>query len=307
MKVALFGGTGFIGSYIRDELLRNGHKPSLLVHPGSMKRTGSTGMTTVVAGNIEDTSSVRKTLEGCDAAIYCIGIIREFKSRGITFEKLHYRGAAHVIDTAHELGVRRFILMSANGVRPDGTSYQRTKYLAEEHVRVSELDWTIFRPSVVFGDPRGRNEFCTDIHERIVRPPLPVPLFFAGMNPLKAGGFPLSPVHVSDVAGAFVRALHTPESIGKTYSLGGPDTITWKELIQTIARASGRSKLAVPVPAAFVSVAAMLFDRFPFFPVTRDQIVMLLEGNTCDATAFDTFGITPLPFGTETLTYLAAR
>ena len=92
--------------------------------------------------------------------------------------------------------------------------------------------------------------------------------------------------------------------IGGIFALGGPGTVTWKALIRIIAQASGKRKIALPVPVAPVKAAAMLLDRFPFFPVTVDQITMLLEGNTCDATAFDLFGIAPVSFITDKLAYL---
>ena len=93
--------------------------------------------------------------------------------------------------------------MSANGVKADGTPYQVTKYEAEEYLKASGLDWTIFRPSVIFGDPGERMEFATQLASDIIRPPLPAPLFFDGVSPLNAGQFRLSPVHVEDVAQAF--------------------------------------------------------------------------------------------------------
>ena len=83
--------------------------------------------------------------------------------------------ARRVIDAAVSQGVRRMLLMSANGARPEGTPYERTKYLAERHLADSGLDGTVFRPSVVFGDPRGRMEFCTQLRDQMIRPPVPAP------------------------------------------------------------------------------------------------------------------------------------
>ncbi len=105
--------------------------------------------------------------------------------------------------------------MSANGL--DGTPYQRTKFQAEEALRASGLDWTIFRPSVIFGDPRGQMEFCTQLKRDIIDSPLPAPLFYKGLLPLDAGAFELAPVAVADVAAAFCHALTHPETIGQSY------------------------------------------------------------------------------------------
>ena len=105
--------------------------------------------------------------EDSDALIYNIGILRESPRRGVTFDELHNKAARRVMDAAAQLGVKRFLLMSANGVRPDGTAYQRSKALAEQHLRSTDLDWTIFRPSVIFGAPRGRMEFATQLQRDI--------------------------------------------------------------------------------------------------------------------------------------------
>ena len=151
MKVALFGGTGFVGSHIIDNLLSEGHKPKLLVRSESIYKVPSVGDCELVIGDVNDKSAVRKTIEGADAVIYTIGIIREFKSKGITYEDLHFSGAVNAIDASIESNVNRFILMSANGVCPDGTGYQKTKWMSEQYLMNTDLKWTIFRPSTIFG------------------------------------------------------------------------------------------------------------------------------------------------------------
>jgi NADH dehydrogenase len=305
MKVAVFGGTGFVGSYVVDELIGQGHEPSLLVRPGSEGDLRQPGHVRAVTGDIADGDAVRAVAEGCDAAIYLIGILREFPERGITFQALQYEGAARAIDAAVETGVRRFLLMSANGVKPEGTPYQRTKYAAEEHLRAAGLDWTIFRPSVIFGDPRGHREFATQLCEEVIRMPVPAPLFHEGVLPLKAGRFLLSPVHITDVASAFAASLAMPETIGETYALGGPDALSWKSILETVAAAAGVSKLMLPAPAWALKLVATALERFEFFPLTRDQLAMLMEGNSCGPGPLrEVFHLEPAPFSVDTLAYL---
>ena len=305
MKVALIGGTGFVGSYLVDELVADQHRPVLLVRPGSESRVEHRARCTVVSGDVNDIEALRKTLDGCDAAIYNIGILRESTAKSITFDGLQLRGAQNTIDAALASNVGRFILMSANGVKADGTRYQQTKYQAEQYLASTDLDYTIFRPSIIFGEPRGRMEFCTQLRDEMITMPMPAPLFFEGLLPRGAGTFELSPVHVSDVAKVFAKSLSVPDTSRKTFSVGGPDSLMWKDIIQIIARACGKSKLAVPVPAFHVRLAAMLFDRFEFFPITRDQLTMLLEGNTCDSSElFTLMGFQPTPFNEATLAYL---
>jgi NADH dehydrogenase len=307
MKVAVFGGTGFVGSYLVDALLARGHVPRLLVRPGSESKVRQRERCELVPGGIEDRGAISACLEGAHAAIYNIGLIREFPGQGITWEKMHYEGLARAVDAAVAAGVQRFVLMSANGVKPEGTGYQSTKFRAEQYLAASGLDWTVFRPSVVFGDPRGLMEFCSMLYAQMLKPPIPAPLFHAGLWPSGAGRFRMSPVAVEDVAEAFVRALETPASVGRVFPLGGPEAPEWRDILRVIAAAAGKRKLLLPAPVALPRAAAALFDRFAWFPVTRAQLDMLLEGNACDGSeAWSLFGITPRRFEAANLGYVAA-
>jgi len=305
-RIGLFGGTGFVGSYLVDVLLANNFHPVVLVRKGSETKLRQLNRCTIVNGDIDDADAIKRVVDDSDALIYNIGILREFPKRGITFAKLQDEAARRVMDTAVAAGVRRFLLMSANGVKPDGTAYQRSKYHAETHLQATDLDWTIFRPSVLFGDPRGRMEFASQLSAEIIDSPLPAPLFHAGLLPFEAGGFSMSPVHVSDVVAAFVTALQDPQTVGQTYHLGGPESITWREILKRLAAARGRRKWMLPAPAFGVMAAAALLDRFEAFPITRDQVRMLLEGNTCPANDLVKLGIEPKHFSGEALHYLNA-
>jgi len=304
MKIALFGGTGFVGRYLVRALVASDMHPVLLVRATSEPPVPSAENCTIVGGDIEDQAAVDRVLKDADAAIYNIGILREFPERGVTYDALHFDGARRVMDAAERAGVKHFELMSANGARADGTAYQRTKYMAEQHLATTALDWTVFRPSVLFGDPDGRMEFATQLLRDIINSPLPAPLFYDGLLPFGAGQFCLSPVHVADVAHAFVNALQREETHGQVLPLGGPDAMSWQEILATIAAAVGKRKLMMPTPAWGVSAAAALLDRFEAFPITRDQIRMLLEGNTCSADAFGPLGIEPIAFNAQELRYL---
>ncbi len=194
MKVALFGGTGFVGTHITEELINNHHDPVLLVRPGSENKVYLPDKCHVNIGDITDFESIEQTINNTDAVIYNIGIIRQFPKKGVTFEELHFEGARHCMEAAERLGVKRFILMSANGVKYDGTGYQSTKFLAEQYLKNTELEWTIFRPSLIFGDPKGKQEFCSQLRDNMLSLPLPAPLFFEGLIPWTAGQF-LSLIH----------------------------------------------------------------------------------------------------------------
>lgn len=307
MKVAVFGGTGFVGSYLVDRLIADGHVPRLLVRPGSESKLRQPELCEPVPGEIGDAAAVARCLEGADAAIYSIGLIREFPKQGLTWEAMHYAGAVTAINAAVRGGVRRFIMVSANGAKPGGTGYQSTKYRAEQHLASSDLDWTVFRPSVVFGDPRGLTEFCSQMRDEMITRPVPTPLFHEGLLPAGAGRYRLSPVAVEDLAAALVRSLDMPASHGRIFPLGGPQALEWREILGIIAEACGRKKLMVPAPVWIIRAAASLLDGFEWFPVTREQLQMLLEGNSCDGSeAWALFGIRPRRFTPGALGYLAA-
>lgn len=305
MKIALFGGTGFVGSYLLDELLEQGHSARLLVRPGSDADVQSRDGCEIVAGTIADPAAVKSTIEGSDAVIYNIGILKEFPGRGVTFEALQFKGARLAIDSAKALGAQRFGLMSANGVKEDGTPYQQTKYMAEQYLQSSGLTWTIYRPSVLFGDPRGRMEFATQLYRDIVSMPIPAPLFHDGLWPFGAGSMPMSPIHVRDVASIVISSLARIQSERQIYHLGGPRQVTWKEILKTIGQATGKRVFGMPTPAWAVKTVAEMVKRLDIMPVTRDQITMLMEGNTCDSTElFREFAIDPIPFDVAHLDYL---
>jgi NADH dehydrogenase len=281
MRVAVIGGTGFVGGYLVDALLDAGDEPALLVRPGSESKVPRAEACRITVGALSSADAVAAVLGGCDAVIYNVGILRESRRRGITFEDLHFKSAVRVIDAAKQAGIRRVLLMSANGLRRPGTSYQEHKLRAEEYLESSGLDFTILRPSVIFGDPRGNMEIATQLFRDMIRMPFPAVGFHTGMSPAQ-GPVLMAPVHVRDVADAFVKALHDDSTIGKRFELGGPEVLSWTEMLHRIAAAVDRKKIVVPMPIGFMRIAATLFDWLPFFPVTRDQLMMLAQGNVAD-------------------------
>lgn len=304
MKVAIIGGTGFVGSYLTKALLDAGHAPALLVRAGSESKISHSGEVLTTTGDISSPDTLRSLLEGCSAVIYNVGILREFRSRGITFEESQYQGVVRTIEAARATGVKRLLLMSANGVKRPGTPYQETKRRAEEFALQSGLDVTVLRPSVIFGDPGGQMEFATQLFRDMIRPPIPAVGFFSGLNPEK-GAIVMSPVHIDDVASAFVAALENDETVGKTFSLGGPEVLTWNEMLRRIGEATGKKKWILPMPTYVMRIGATLFDWLPFFPVTRGQLTMLEEGNTADpAVLKQLIGRDPKAFTVESLGYL---
>jgi NADH dehydrogenase len=296
MRVAIIGGTGFVGGYLVEALLDAGHEVRALVRPGSESKLQTGDSVETVSGDLSSTEALRELVGGCDAAIYNVGLLREFPGKGITFEQTQYQGVVDTIDAMRHSGVRRLLLMSAIGVKDPGTAYQSTKYRAEQHALASDRDVTVLRPSVIFGDPRGTMEFATQLYRDMIRPPLPAVDF---------GDVEMSPVYVGDVASAFVAALEDDATIGQVIELAGPEVLRWKEIVQRVAEGAGKDKLVLPVPISLMRTGATLFDWLPFYPVTRDQITMLEEGNTASPQALqDLTGKEPRAMTPDALDYL---
>ena len=304
VKVAIIGGTGFVGGHLTEALLAAGHEVSLLVRAGSESKVRQTGRVETTSGDISSADALKSVMEGCSAVIYNVGILREFPSRGITFEESQYQGLVRTVEAARDIGIKRLLLMSANGVKQKGTPYQETKFRAEEYARQSGLDVTVLRPSVIFGDPEGKMEFATQLFNDMVRPPIPAVSFFSGRSPDR-GAVVMSPVHIDDVARAFVAVLENDKTIGQTFALGGPEVLTWQTMVRRIAEATGRTKWLLPMPIWIMRIGATLFDWLPFFPVTRGQLTMLEEGNTADpAVLKQLIGRDPQDFSVDALGYL---
>lgn len=308
MKIFVTGASGFVGGYVLEVLQNAGHHITVLVRPGSEHKLPADFSGEIISGNVFDFSFPPQS----DAVVHLIGILRPNFWRADTFEKLHFCATKVVVDGAVTAGAKRFLTVSANGVKPHGTAYQRTKYMAEQYLRNSGLEWTIFRPSVLFGDPAhpsgdvGKPEFSSLLYRQLVKLPLPAPMFYPGMAIRQAGRFKLQPAYVGDLAKGIAAALINDPSAGKVYHMGGPEKLMWREIIDTITSAVGkRRKWKIPVPTWGIGAIATLLGWLPFFPITRDQITMLMEGNTCDGSDFyKEFDIEPTVFTPKNLDYL---
>ncbi len=296
MKVFVTGGTGFVGTEIIRQLTQAGHIARCLVRQGSEDKLAVREGVEVRIGDAMDPESLKGSLEGCDAVIHLVGIIREVPAREITFEKVHFEGALHMVEAAQAQGVGQFLHMSANGTRKDAASpYHQTKWRGEEAVRASPLQWTIFRPSLIFGPG---DEFVTMLSNLIRRLPI-VPV-------IGDGRYRMSPVAVEDVAAGFVRALTVSQAANRTFFCCGPESYSYNEVLDTIGRALGKGRvLKIHQPVFTVKPAVRLLGNFSWFPITSAQLTMLLEGNVCDPSEWsETFDIKPRPFPQGIARYL---
>lgn len=280
MKLFVAGGTGFVGEHLVNELLKNGHTIRLLTHHRASQRSE----VEQVSGDVTRVETFEQGINGCHAVINLTGIIREFPAKNITFEKLHVQATANLLTAATRNGVSRFLQMSALGTRSDAVSaYHQSKWRAEESVRGSVLEWTIFRPSLIFGP---HDAFINMLAAQLrLAPIIPV---------IGSGSYRMQPIHADDVARCFARSLEMPESIGQTFELCGPDRVSYEKLLDMIASVIGRSAPFKPhIPLGLMKIIIPTLQAIPQFPITTDQLQMLLEESICESNWQEIFGITP--------------
>jgi NADH dehydrogenase len=298
MQVFLTGATGFVGGHILNRLLDEGHAVRALVRSLPAERGRHTGLivpvtlawpddVTCASGDLVTGVGLEQSMQGCDAVIHLVGIIVEKGEN--TFDAVHHLGTRNVVEAAKRGGIKRFIQMSALGVRADGVAaYQTSKWKGEEEVRRSGIPYCILRPSLIFGPGDG---FVTQMMDTMRKAPL--------FRPVPGNGSPkFRPISIDDVTACFVRALTADSATNQTVELGGADELSLNDVLKEIARVASVRKPAVHIPMPLMFAGAAVAQAvLPNPPVTLDQLRMLREGSTCDIAPMKRiFGIEPKGF-----------
>jgi uncharacterized protein YbjT (DUF2867 family) len=287
--ILVTGGTGFVGSHV-VHALRAADQPvrGLVRDQGSKEaKTLANWGCELVKGDVTDAESLRRAVEGCEQVVHLVALIAEPDPR--PFERIMKQGTRDLVAAARDVGVRRFVLMSALGTderSKDLVPYYGAKWDMEQTVKDSGLDHVIFRPSFIFGRDGG----ILPLFMRQVR--------LAPVTPVAGSGERrLQPIWVDDVAEFFVRAIESGDVGGRTFELGGPDQITWNDFLDRLRRTLGvRRRPIVHVPMALMRAGAALVERLPNPPVTRDQLTMLADADNVGdpRPAIQTFGVEPI-------------
>lgn len=265
MRIAITGGTGFVGSHLDARLRADGHETVVV-----SRRTGS-GLDST------GTADLATTFRGCDAVVHCAGINRELGAQ--TFAAVHVRGTTTMVAAARAAGVPRIVMLSFLRARPDGpTSYHRSKWAAEEIVRASGLTYTILKAGVI----HGRGDHMLDHLSHAFHT---FPVF--GLVGLRDR--PIRPVAVDDVTRILAAAaLGDPRLVDATIAVLGPDEMPLGEAVRRVAQATGRRPLFVRLPVGAHLAIARLAEWTMKVPlIARAQVHILAEG-VVDALPFAT-------------------
>ncbi|MBA3843412.1 MAG: NAD(P)H-binding protein [Actinobacteria bacterium] len=280
MKILVTGATGFIGPKVVHALrARDLDVRALVRQPERATQLAGWGVD-LVRGDITDAAAVHAAAEGCTHVINLVAIIQ---GRPAEFHRVMTEGNRNLIAAAKDAGVERYVLMSALGTSDtakDTVPYFGAKWAEERDVVGSGLEYTIFRPSFVFGRDGGA---------------LPTFMRQVKLSPLVTvignGQQRSQPIWVEDVAAYFAQGIDHPHAANRLFELGGPDTVDWNELYLTIARVLGKRRRLVHVPVELARTGARLTQRLPGAPLSADQVAMIegADNVASDSGAVDTF------------------
>ena len=296
-SACILGGTGFVGRAVAERLCDRGVRVRVVTRRQNRSRALWVLPTVEVAvADPHDEASLAAQFEGVDAVVNLCGVLHE--TRGQTFDGVHADLPGKIVGACRAAGVRHLVHVSALGASESGPSaYQRSKAAGEERVRESagSLPFTIFRPSVIFGE-----------HDRFLNR-FDQLLALAPVLPLAAARARLQPVWVEDVARAIAAALGDPQAFNKTYELCGPRVYTLGELVALVAQLGGRRRAIIPLPGWAARMQAFVFEHLPGKLLTRDNLRSLSVDNVCGSPPPRAFGFEPASIEAVVPRYLAGR
>jgi NADH dehydrogenase len=271
MKVLVAGGTGFIGRVLCRVLARRGHDVTAAgrAPPATMGRIDTATL------DVTD-SDLIDTVAGHDAVVNLVALPSHLNPTGQSHDAVTRQGTQNLISASEATGVDRFVQMSALGVDSDvETAYFAAKRSAERIVRNAELEWVIYRPSVVFGDGCAFLPFLRRLST-------------ARVVPLPGGGqMRIQPIWVDDLGAMLADGGEDDRHTGETYELGGPDVFTLAETTVLLRP----NTVILPLPMTVSAVGASIAEWLPGLPIGRDQHRVQTLDNTVRTNDVSAFGV----------------
>jgi NADH dehydrogenase len=269
MKIAVTGGTGFVGRNVARVLVRDGHEVALLARGYDQTDPAIRQLSNAqfLPIGLNDEQKLAKAFSGCDAVIHCAGINREIGRE--TFQRVHVEGTRNVVAAARNAGVRKVALISFLRARPRcGSVYHESKWAAEESLRNSGLDYTVFKCGVIYG--KGDHMLDHLSHAFYT-----FPLFaFVGFKDKY-----IRPNAVEDVAGLVAASATSNALSRKTVAVLGPEELTLRKAVRRVAKVVGKHPVMFPLPVCFHYALGWFVERIMNVPlVSVAQVRMLSEG-----------------------------
>lgn len=290
--ILVTGGSGYLGSHIVRKLVGTGKQVRVMVYNSQRAQTeGRLRDLNVdwIEGDVTRPETLPPALEDVEAVVHTVAIAIE--KGGRTYEAINYEGTVHMVDAALKAGVGRFINISQLGAAPDlPYRFLASKGQAQEYVARSSLNWTAFRPSVIWGP---EDEFANTFARLVPITPIIFPLI--GDEESK-----FQPVWVEDVAASVLASLESDWTFQKEYELGGPEILTLEEIERRTLNAVGTRRTLVRFPTSLLKVIVTLMEKvFPAPPVTRSLLELLEVENVTKDNAIMRFVSDPKPFKSE--------
>ncbi|AEH36527.1 complex I NDUFA9 subunit family protein [Halopiger xanaduensis] len=280
MKVLVAGGTGFIGTNLCTELAERGHEVTALSR--NPDRNGLPDDVDLEMGDVSAYDSIEGAVAGHDAVVNLVALSPLYQASDPgAQERVHLGGTENLVRAAEDHGVDRYLQISALGADPDSDiDHIRAKGKAEKVVTDSDLEWTIVRPSIVFGDG---GEFV-DFTKQLTTP------YVTGLP--GGGETRFQPIWVGDLVPMLADAIEDDAHAGEIYELGGPQVVTLADATELVYAAEGKDVTIVPVPMALTKLGLAAVDAVPFVPFGADQARSLELDNTVADNDVTAFGVT---------------
>lgn len=289
--ILITGATGYIGRHLVARMVAQGERPRILVRDA--KRAAEilpADKVELVQGDTLDPKALKGAVQGVDTIVHAAFITADHKeSAGNHYEDTNVRGTGNLIRAAKEAGVKRIVEISGLGTKQDKPgSYMQGRYLAEQMLKDSGLDWTIIQPSVLFGKDAPFIKGLTDL----IRTAPVVPLIGGGKTMFQ-------PIYVEDVVTVIMKVLEDPaRTNGKIYTIGGPEYYSFSQVIDVLLDTMHASRIKAPAPTALVGIGAAVMEAvLPKPPLTKAAMTLFSFDNTTDKRGVERdFGFVPVSF-----------